>query len=252
MLIKTIYLRSFISLVITFIICIDVIGSTSAKRTPNNQLQQYTGKVDFVCPPYAAIGPCTCGVRENSPSDKEITLNCFQRYLGDARISDILDVFLTSPGLLPFYQIDLQENNLTRVPHQLNLLLKAGGFIKTTNLEYNELTSIEKNSFKYRVSDTSKILLSSNQMTAIAPGAFRGNLLIICLSFNCIITDRMNVNAVVSDGVHKIDAFSRIALEYNNLTRFESTIFQSVLEEMAFLPQTNYRKVEIFRSRRLG
>ena len=60
----------------------------------------------------------------------------------------------------------------------------------------------------------------------------------------------MNVNAVVSDGVHKIDAFSRIALEYNNLTRFESTIFQSVLEDMTYLPQTNVRRVEISKSKK--
>ena len=61
----------------------------------------------------------------------------------------------------------------------------------------------------------------------------------------------MNVNAVVSEGVHKKDVYSVISVNGNNLTRFESTVFQSVLEDMTYLPQTNVRRVEISKSKKI-
>ena len=130
----------------------------------------------FVCPPKETIVPCGCGFNNNY---KGIYLDCDAMQLGDENVSDILDVFLSTSGLTPLAIVYFYRNNLTRVPHQLKLFPALQGI----NLEVNKFTTIEKNTFKYQVSSESfSISLGYNQVTTIAPGAFRGKL--VDTSFN--------------------------------------------------------------------
>ena len=155
--------RISLALIAAFIII--VIGSASAKRTPN--VLQYTGKIEYVCPPSAAIAPCRCGVESITG---EIALDCFNKHVGDANMSDILDVFLTTPELSALPAIFVEYNDLTYVPHQLKFFPKVDLILAD-----NKITIIEKDSLNYQVSGKSAIDLSDNGLTTIAPGAFRGN-----------------------------------------------------------------------------
>ena len=84
-------------------------------------------------------------------------------------MSDILDAFLTTPGLSPLKAVYLQENNLTYVPHQLKLIPSLSSVV----IDGNEIAVIEKDSLKYHVSECTVIKLFG-QATTFEPGAFRG------------------------------------------------------------------------------
>ena len=144
MAINPIYLRSLIALAI-LVICIDgPIKLTSALRTLN---EPHSIEKQYVCPPSEAFAPYRCGVNSFRG---ELALDCGDRYLGDDRISDILDVFLSTPELSALPEIFLDYNNLTYVPHQLKSFQKL--YLVLSN---NLITSVEKDSLKYQVSESS-------------------------------------------------------------------------------------------------
>ena len=136
-----------------------------------------------VCPPFDVISPCTCAEAQTANTT---FVFCASNNLNDPQASDILDAYLKTPGVSPMGQILLSGNLLTHVPVQMKSF---------TQLEFaffglNSISSIESGAFN--LADDANPLqyldLHTNQLTTIAPGAFKGsNFIIIFLSFfkNC-------------------------------------------------------------------
>lgn len=145
-----------------------------------------------VCPPPDAYVPCTCG--EYSNNSDLIFLDCADKKLNDWQASQILDAFLSTPGLSPLGRLDLYSNQLTHVPIQIRLLPQ----LEEIRLFFNAITSVESGAFNF-VKDTTSTVnppvivyleLSINQLVTIAPGAFKGfvRLLILHTEPSCFYT----------------------------------------------------------------
>ena len=178
---------------------------------------------DVICPPAEAISPCTC--REYTTTTTN--LFCREMKLTDSQVSDILDAYLTTPNVSQVGQLLLNYNELlTRVPVQM----KSFTQLSETFLSYNSFTSIELGAFNF--TDDANPLhyldLGFNQLTTIAPGAFKGSNFSFRFRLFAIVLDRF-----ISAGIKAIANNTRINLYVNQLTRFESTVFQSLLDKMA-------------------
>ena len=125
-----------------------------------------------VCPPAADYAPCNCTeFLPNKPGT--IYLGCWGNQLNDSQVSDILDVFLKTPGVSPVGRSDLQFiQQLTRVPSQI----KSFPQLNWVDLSTNGITSIESGAFNFTdaANPLKMLYLQYNQMTTIAPGAFKG------------------------------------------------------------------------------
>ena len=91
-------------------------------------------------------------------------------------MSDVFDTFLTTPGISPLGQTNVAFNNLTRIPSQIKLF---------DQLEYvlfydNEIASIDSGTFNFpKAANPARFIeLSRNQLTTIAPGAFKGKIIV--------------------------------------------------------------------------
>ena len=71
-----------------------------------------------VCPPEADISPSNCG-EDLTNKPNTILLNCYAQNLNDSRWSDILDIFLATPGISPLGWLNLMLNQLSRDPSNL-------------------------------------------------------------------------------------------------------------------------------------
>ena len=153
----------------------------------------------LVCPsPASSTQPCSCQ-REPLFGGDKIWLNCQTLGLNDSRVNEILDSLL-APNVSPLFRLSLQNNQLTKVPTQLSLH-------KFSELEYiyldnNLIRTITKGAFDL-VTKVGQLSLESNAIDTVEPDAFLGNF---------------------GPGTY-------IYLAFNNLTRFESDSFQSVLEK---------------------
>jgi Leucine-rich repeat (LRR) protein len=112
--------------------------------------------------------------------------------------SDILDAFLNTPGVSPLGGVDFSASQLTRIPHQIKYFSQ----LNYLNLAFNSLQSIETDDFSGTQKTLKNLWFQNNQIDTIAPFAF------------------------------KSESYYRIGLFWNNLTRFESTVFKSVLEKI--------------------
>ena len=125
-----------------------------------------------VCPPSTAYTPCICKEYSNKPGT--IELNCSGGNLNNTQMSDILDAFLvTTPGISPVASLSLQVNQLTRVPSQI---IKLFNHLVDVWLNSNAITSIESGTFNFTdaANPVQYLVLYENQLTTIAPGAFKG------------------------------------------------------------------------------
>ena len=123
-----------------------------------------------VCPPATDNVPCSC---YEWPQSSTIDIYCYNQNLSDSQVSDILDAFLTTPGVSSSVgSLDLRLNRLTRVPPQMKLFPQ----LKTVMLEGNFITSIESGAFNFAdaTNPIRYLTLGNNQLTTIAPGAFKG------------------------------------------------------------------------------
>ena len=130
---------------------------------------------DFVCPPANVIYPCTC----DGWAATTTKLYCASASnLTDSQVSDILDAYLSSPGVSPVGYLYLSNNRLlTRVPVQV----KSFTQLEEAYLYDNSITSIESGAFSAPDDANPLYLLElyGNQLTTIEPGAFKGVHLII-------------------------------------------------------------------------
>ena len=119
-----------------------------------------------VCPPESATSPCGC--REYQLKLGTIYIDCYAQKLNDSQVSDILDIFLASPGVSPFSVLDLRFNQLTRIPTQM----KSFKQLLLVLLIENSITSIESGDFNTTRHNPS--ISIGSQLTTIAPGSFKG------------------------------------------------------------------------------
>jgi len=197
----------------------------------------FIGSVGGQCPAdVAVVEPCTCTVDDDGMS---LTLNCTDKNLNSnpTVVDNILDYFLdesvTKP---PLGRLLLDRNDLTVVPTKIQLF---DGLI-SVSLTENRISSIQSSTFNFTNDKQAPKMLSltSNRLTFIAAGAFQGSkmakLQFLIIDSTC--TDmQFFIISFCWPTVHTAANYSRsvIQLDNNALTRFESDVFQSVLEQMA-------------------
>ena len=123
----------------------------------------------YICPPANAISPCDCG---RGYDETTTSVVCTSQHLTDSQTSAILDAYLATPNVSQVDYIDLSSNLLTHVPVQVKSLTQ----LRFASFYDNSITSIESGAFN--LADTANPLsfldLGFNQLTTIAPGAFKG------------------------------------------------------------------------------
>jgi len=125
-----------------------------------------------VCPPPAAYAPyCYCSEWSHKPGT--INLDCARNAaINDTQMSDILDAFITTPGVSPVGYLFLVENQLTRVTSQINFFPQ----LETVDLQNNAITSADSGTFNFQdaANPIKDLLFAWNGVKTIAPGAFQG------------------------------------------------------------------------------
>ena len=125
---------------------------------------------DVICPPAADYAPCLCGENRGRPGT--VYLYCYNQNLTDSQMSGILDAFLTTPGVSPLGYLSMWQNQLTRVPTQI----KSFNQLDAVYIYENSIASIGSGAFNFpdAANPVRDLSLYYNQLTTIAPGAFRG------------------------------------------------------------------------------
>ena len=135
---------------------------------------------DLTCPPPASFAPCTC--RDGGERDGTTWVDCSNKNLGDARIRDILNVFL-SPRVSPLGTLYLNNNSLTQVPEQIKLFPQ----LKKIWLDHNRIRMISSGAFDF-IARLDKLSLYNNPVVSIEHGAFKGILVYLKCLNNCYIS----------------------------------------------------------------
>ena len=128
----------------------------------------------IMCPEPVDLLPCTC----TGNGEGNGVLECDEKNLNDDLASQILDLFTTSPTLLN--SVNMRRNQLTRVPSQLSLFTQLN--LNDVDLSNNKITIIRSGAFNF-TQTLCQLMLSSNLISAIEPGAFLGILIILTLKF---------------------------------------------------------------------
>ena len=142
-----------------FFICLMLMMLLSSSSLVNSEV---------VCPPFETYAPCSCG--EYLYQQGTILPNCAFRSINDSQVSDILDIFLTTPGVSPLWDLDLSRNQLNRIPAQINSFTQ----LKYVYLNNNNITSIDSGALRFTdaTNPAQHLWFYNNPMTTIAPGAF--------------------------------------------------------------------------------
>ena len=122
-----------------------------------------------VCPPPDSYAPCSCIIDYSEENSDVIQLNCVSKNLTDSEISGILDIFLATPGVSPLGRLDLEYNQLTRIPNQIQFFPQ----LVWINLQDNKIESIVSGAFNF-ISTVEYLSLNLNPLATISPGAFQG------------------------------------------------------------------------------
>jgi len=156
-----------------------------------------------ICPSLTVLDQCTC---DDSGDTVTIKIDCRNKALDDSTMSDILSAILSDTVASPVRVLDLAANALTIVPLEIPLLKQ----LANVDLSANQIDKIPRGAFNFdEATERIQINLNNNPLTVIQPGAFQG------------------------DYVTGDTGLSVISLVNTNLSRFESGVFQSVLEQMA-------------------
>ena len=126
----------------------------------------------IVCPAPEDYAPCTCNNNTLTNNPGTIYLDCFNKpslNLTDARASEILNAFLTTPGVTPLGAIDMWNNLLTVVPSQIPLFPE----VNYVDVGQNVIPLIKTGAFNF-VKTLTFLYISDCQLNTIEPGAFGG------------------------------------------------------------------------------
>ena len=122
-----------------------------------------------ICPPADTYAPCACQI-DPYGDGTSIRLNCNNQQLDDSQTSDMLDAFLTTPGISPLSWFNYPSNRLTKVPIQLPFF----PLLDFVDLGRSSISSVPYGAFNF--SKTLNILyLNENGLDSIEPGAFQGD-----------------------------------------------------------------------------
>ena len=135
----------------------------------------FNANAEIICPPRESYEPCGCSV-DDAGDGTTVSLSCSFNFLGDVRVSEILDVFLTSPSVSPVSKMSLNRNLLTRVPLQISQFTH----LETVLLDQNFIISIPYNAFNF-TRPPRYLWLNNNRINAFEAGAFQGNAKIILI-----------------------------------------------------------------------
>ena len=128
------------------------------------------------CPPVNVRSKPFCTCEEYSKRPGTIQLDC--GYLpsnGDSIVGELLDTFINAPNSFSPLVSLVARNNLTRIPEQIRRLPK----LEYINLNHNRIKSIESGAFNYDENVVKLISVEVNGLETIAPGAFKGLILLI-------------------------------------------------------------------------
>ena len=117
-----------------------------------------------ICPPSTDLEPCRCGYLFN-----RLAFSCYDRGLGDEKISQLLDQFISTPGVGALRELYLWNNNLTRIPDQIRHFTE----LDDMDLSWNEIRLVKKGSFNL-IQHLERLLLYNNMISSIESGAFNG------------------------------------------------------------------------------
>jgi Leucine-rich repeat (LRR) protein len=121
--------------------------------------------------------------------------------LSDAKIDQILTSFLPDIQNIssPLTSLDVSGNRLTHVPSQLSKFER----LNYVDLSYNNIRNLSSGAFNFTAKSIN-LFINNNKIRSIEPDAFQG----------------------------RYNRDSNIFLGANNLTRFESKTFRSILEKI--------------------
>lgn len=125
----------------------------------------------LICPDSDEISPCECKCREVRSGEicRTVKLICYYNELNDSRTSEILEAYLNTPDVSPLLELDLSENQLTRIPSQLS----SFPHLVYVDLKLNNITFIQSGSFNF-TDPVIQLHLEKNELHQIEPGAFQG------------------------------------------------------------------------------
>ena len=131
-----------------------------------------------VCP--TEISPCFCLERAETNTS---SLFCVSPNANNiSRVIDVLETFLTTPDISPLESLQFQNGayrfGMTSIPKQIRHFTKLNRF----DVKRNKITFIESGAFNFTAT-LLELDLSDNLITAIAPGAFQGFILLILILF---------------------------------------------------------------------
>ena len=125
-----------------------------------------------VCPPAAKLEPCKCHVFDiGEKNEGTLKLDCSQSFLSDEQMSQVLDAFISSPGVSPLRELYLYKNNLTRIPDQIRHFTELDRVI----LNSNQIQLIKNGSFNF-TRTLGLFSLNNNTLMTIESGAFDGTM----------------------------------------------------------------------------
>lgn len=126
--------------------------------------QQQVGE-PIVCPKPDDYFPCKC----LDYNDGTAYLFCDRQNMQDAKISQILQAYLATANVSPLSFLQLQYNQLSRVPAEIHLFPA----LNYVNLEYNNIENVQTGAFNFTAL-LYQLHLSSNPLLAIQTDAFQG------------------------------------------------------------------------------
>ena len=138
----------------------------------------FINAVSSQCPPQEAYSPCLCDL--SFYDDGAILLNCNRQYIGDQKMSEILDYFLSDLGLnYSLRSLDLQYNFLTKIPDQITFLPQ----LQEIDLYANDIQEITTGSLTLNSAETI-VLMFGPKIKTIEPGAFATGIVSFILIFD--------------------------------------------------------------------
>ena len=138
--------------------------------------------------------------------------------------SAILDTFLTTVGTDGLGCLSMAGNRLPVIPERL--IESEFHQLECIYLQFNNIRTLKNGSFNF-ITKLDHLSLEGNQLNHIEPGAFQGT--IIDHQFQIYKFIILDIFSFIGNYGNE----SVINLSRNNLTRFESAVFRTVLESLA-------------------
>lgn len=139
--------------------------------------------------------------------------------LGDQAVDEMLNALVSSPVAETLTYLNLRDNLMTRIPPQIVHLNK----LKDLNLAYNKIALLGNGSaLNFTSIKVATLYLFGNELLSVDPEAFEGILMSARSKFIIVKPSKCPGDL----------GGTRIDLQNNNLTRFESSVFEPLLEKM--------------------